>query len=652
MKKCGKKTERSTADNSIRRTLPRMIRSMVLFLIVLILPANVVLQYYMHHQSQRQSSYEVFGQFRQIIEMNEMDLEQAKEEFKQKCIQSAEMAAYFVEHYPSVTSDFDRILELAEKLDVDELHFFTPDGEIYSGTLPQYYGYTFESGEQMAFFAPMLEDKSLQLCQDIMPNTAEGKEMQYAAVWLKDGSGIVQIGMEPRRLRQVMSERSLAKLVESIPIDLQGYLHIVDKKDHKIIASTAKNLIGYDVGSNLDKSGRASALNEFHSTFQGKRFCVYTQDYGNYVLVRTYASDYPIQAIFTSTFFVLIYIGVAGLLVLGMVIWYVNRKLSNNLTAIVAELKKIESGHLEKIVLKTDVAEFDELLFYINQLMKSIRLNWDKMSYVIDKGRLPIGIFEYNAFYKKTFVSERLLGILGIDETEIMSEEELAKLVQEKLKDAEERIESLENPVCEYDRNGETAYLRIEKETDEYSVTYYVTDVSLWWSEMHLLREQSNRDTLTGLYNRRGFGEKMAKLFASPDRLGYGILIFLDADGLKKINDIYGHYAGDLYLRRITEVIRECFTKNYICARMGGDEFAVFLYHFETAEKARDAMEALKQKRGIPFESEEPDIKETLEFSVGAAYYPMDGEDYHLLMHMADENMYQEKRSRKHFLQQ
>ena len=79
----------------------------------------------------------------------------------------------------------------------------------------------------MSFFAPMLQDKTLKLCQDIMPNTAEGKNMQYAAVWTEDGSRIVQIGMEPKRLQKLIQEKSLENVVSTFPFDFSGYLHVL-----------------------------------------------------------------------------------------------------------------------------------------------------------------------------------------------------------------------------------------------------------------------------------------------------------------------------------------------------------------------------------------------------------------------------------------
>ena len=121
------------------------------------------------------------------------------------------MMAYFVQHQPDVIFDLEKTRELVRLMDVDEIHFFNKQGEIFSGTHPEYYGYTVEDGEQIGFFKQMLEDTSLKICQDMMPNTAEAKEMQYAAVWLADKSSFVEIGMNPERLLALMEENSLQK---------------------------------------------------------------------------------------------------------------------------------------------------------------------------------------------------------------------------------------------------------------------------------------------------------------------------------------------------------------------------------------------------------------------------------------------------------
>ncbi|MBS6196297.1 MAG: GGDEF domain-containing protein [Clostridiales bacterium] len=633
-------------SNSIKKTIPRLTKFMVVFLLILILPANVLVQLRMQHQSQQESSLEIFGQLEQLMEMNQKDIERGKEEFSEKAIGAAEMAAYFVKYHPEVTSDLAQSRELAQKLDVDEIHYFTPDGTIYFGTHPEYYNYTFNSGEQMMFFLPMLEDKSLKLCQEITPNTAEGKEMQYAAVWMEDGSGIVQIGMEPRRLLQEIAEKDLTKTISSLPFDLRGYLHVLDKNTMNIIASTEQNMIGSDVSGIAESIGNKKGKTAFHQSFNGEKYCVYIHEYRDYILVRTYLSKYPMQEIIVSTLLVLLYVGISAAAVIWIIGWYINRKLIHNLTIIVDNLKKIEGGNMENVPLQTGITEYDELIFYINQMLNSIRLNWNKLAYVIDKSQFPIGIFERNSFYKKTFINIRLLDILGIRQEEELPVSELAKLIENRLTEAEDQEIDPEEHIYRYNKNGTYVCLRIEKSSDDQSVTYYVSDVSLWWEELGHLRDESSLDFLTALYNRRGLSIKLDNLFSEPERLGYGMMIIMDADNLKKINDIYGHHIGDEYLINIAKLLKDISGPNSVCARLGGDEFAVFLYGYSSLQQLEETFRSLTARRGEPF-TPEVAITESLEFSLGTAYYPIDGKDYHQLMHTADENMYQEKKKRK-----
>lgn len=634
-------------NNSIKRTLPRLAKLMTLMLIILILPANVLLQLHLQHQSQKKSSEEIFSQLEQLIESNAADLEQAKEDFSEKCIQSARMAAYFVQYYPSVTSSLEQSRELAEKLNVDEVHFFTKEGEIYAGTHPEYYGYTFYSGEQMMFFLPMLEDRSLELCQEITPNTAEGKEMQYAAVWMEDGSGIVQIGMEPRRLQQEIREKSLRNIISAFPMDWQGYLSVVDIEAGRIIASTAENLIGRDVSGETGTGKKSEGVTMLHYNFGGKKYCAYLKSYGGYLLIRTYLSEYSLRSSIESTIFVLLYMVLVAVAVISIIVWYVNEKLSNNLTYIVNDLKKIEKGNLDNITINTGIKEFDELIFYINQLLKSIRLNWYRLSNVLDRGQIPIGIYESDLFYKKEFINERLFEILGIGDQENLPQSEMAQIVKKKLEEAQMRCVKQSEQIFEYNRNDETKYLRIEKFMDEQSVTYCVTDMTLWWNELNVLREQSSQDSLTGLYNRRGFTDRMDELFLHPQDMDYAVMIMVDADGLKRVNDVYGHEAGDEYLIKIGKILETAAKANAVCARIGGDEFVLFLYGNDSRQRMKEAIVELESWRSEKFMEDDSGIAVSVEFSVGYAFYPMDGQDYHILMRIADENMYQEKRKRK-----
>lgn len=89
-------------------------------------------------------------------------------------------------------------------------------------------------------------------------------------------------------------------------------------------------------------------------------------------------------------------------------------------------------------------------------------------------------------------------------------------------------------------------------------------------------RNASITDSLTGLFNRRGFIDAAEKIDMRP-----ASLIMLDIDDFKTINDNYGHDAGDRVLAKIAQVIADAATEPHICGRLGGEEFAIALRHTE-----------------------------------------------------------------------
>lgn len=92
------------------------------------------------------------------------------------------------------------------------------------------------------------------------------------------------------------------------------------------------------------------------------------------------------------------------------------------------------------------------------------------------------------------------------------------------------------------------------------------------------LARVASTDALTGIYNRRGFEQEFQRALAAANRYGEtGILIYVDLDGFKPINDTYGHPAGDAVLVEVARTLSEGVRPHDLVARLGGDEFAVLL---------------------------------------------------------------------------
>lgn len=153
-------------------------------------------------------------------------------------------------------------------------------------------------------------------------------------------------------------------------------------------------------------------------------------------------------------------------------------------------------------------------------------------------------------------------------------------------------------------------------------------------------------DELTGLYNRRGFLvlAEHALLEAQREGKEAGVL-FIDIDNLKWINDRFGHEEGDRVLREFSEIIRKVFRRSDIIARIGGDEFVVFLKGMRNSDlrkilsRLENLVEEWNKNTSRPYR---------LSFSAGwAPSFPSHSEKIQELLSSADARMYLEKRRKK-----
>jgi diguanylate cyclase (GGDEF)-like protein len=110
---------------------------------------------------------------------------------------------------------------------------------------------------------------------------------------------------------------------------------------------------------------------------------------------------------------------------------------------------------------------------------------------------------------------------------------------------------------------------------------------------VRLLDELAHQDVLVAVPNRRGFMRELEGLIARASRYGEGAaMLFVDIDGLKRINDSFGHKAGDEALVAVANTLTNAVRKSDCVARLGGDEFGVLLAH-ATEASARETASRL-----------------------------------------------------------
>jgi len=171
----------------------------------------------------------------------------------------------------------------------------------------------------------------------------------------------------------------------------------------------------------------------------------------------------------------------------------------------------------------------------------------------------------------------------------------------------------------------------------------HLVDVTSYKATEAQLADAAHHDSLTGLYNRRGFETVLAVRLSRDADVVHG-LIYLDLDRLKEINDRFGHEAGDAALRTFAERLKESVRADDCCARLGGDEFAVLLRNCPPECVVRVA-ESIRRTLAKPFV--QGDAIVPLEASIGGVSFLPRRTTVPQAIAAADRCMYASKRERR-----
>lgn len=190
-----------------------------------------------------------------VLDKNDQSEEELIESLKDDYIVRAKAVSYIVDAKPQVENDVEELQKIAKLMSVDEIHLFDETGCITSGSVPKYFGYSFDSGTQMSYFKPMLTDKSLTMCQDVTPNTSEGKAMMYSITWNEAGTMMVQVGLKPQRLLDELKQNEISTVVSDMPVYKGMELYVADADTELVKGATDCDKIGktfHDLGFPTD----------------------------------------------------------------------------------------------------------------------------------------------------------------------------------------------------------------------------------------------------------------------------------------------------------------------------------------------------------------------------------------------------------------
>ncbi|WP_394673007.1 diguanylate cyclase domain-containing protein [Limnobacter sp.] len=349
--------------------------------------------------------------------------------------------------------------------------------------------------------------------------------------------------------------------------------------------------------------------------------------------------------------------------------------LSNTLSARLEDLRtkamELQSGKIQSRIEVTGRDEISCLGAAFNSMAQAIELQMKAMEEsharsVSEKNRLDMllsslasGVAYLDEHFKLLYMNKalaKMLKIEGLDTQSANLEQVLirAGVVREqriRLKDlVTDYFGNHEMPVELNFTDGRVLQFRFAVYNDKIQGAHavlIVDDVSIR-KNVEDLRNEVERDPLTGVLNRRGFEmtlEARLSRLLPGETLG---LMFLDLDGFKAVNDTLGHKAGDQILKTSATLLKGATRNVDHVARLGGDEFAIIVARCNIqllkniAERIIESFACdkllvrVRQNHGL-----------TVSCSIGAAMHPLHGHSIQELLEISDEQMYQAKKAGK-----
>ncbi|HCX64405.1 MAG TPA: hypothetical protein DHN33_04250 [Eubacteriaceae bacterium] len=177
-----------------------------------------------------------------MIDSSMETMEVTTAEIDQKNIALAHSVASIIEKDPDML-ETENMVALAEELGVDELHVTDENGVLQYGNIPDFFGFDFAEDEQTAPFLAILDNPEMELAQEMQERGTTGELFQYIGVARKDQPGVVQIGVRPEAIEELIQIMDIQNTVDRIQVGQQGYAFVLNQEG-EAIAHSMEDRIG------------------------------------------------------------------------------------------------------------------------------------------------------------------------------------------------------------------------------------------------------------------------------------------------------------------------------------------------------------------------------------------------------------------------
>lgn len=331
-----------------------------------------VLQTVIIRKNNMASSQDKLADVKEKLADNDENVKRLTDNLSEDNLAKARAFADMLEIDPSIAQDKDKLNEIKDRLQVNELHIIDEKGIITSSTVDAYVGFDMKSGEQSNAFMVIVDDPSIEIAQEPQMNVAEGIVMQYIGVARSDAKGLVQVGVRPEVLENMLASTGINEVLKGIDYGEKGYVYAIDASEGTILAHRESSLVGksaVEAGFPKDFVGSGKAvINGVKGYYQAEEY--QGQIIGTFMPSGEYYGERRNQTLMVTISMIIIF----GALIL-MINRLVDQKIVQGINNISNAMKSISEGNFEISVNEQGNPEFSQLSDSINKMLESISQN-------------------------------------------------------------------------------------------------------------------------------------------------------------------------------------------------------------------------------------------------------------------------------------
>ena len=350
--------------------------------LLLTISAVFTLQTVVNQRSNISSSQNKLAEVKEKLANNEENIENLTKNLSEDNLAKTRAFADMLVLDSSIEGDAERLNEIKDRLQVNELHIIDEEGIITSSTIKEYIGFDMKSGEQSNAFMVIVDDPSIEIAQEPQVNVAEGIVMQYIGVARKDAKGLVQVGVRPEVLEKTLAGTEIDVVLGGTEFGENGYVYAIDSESGLLLAHKKEELIGTsaaDAGFPEKFTGRGKAV------IDGVKGYYQAEEYEGKIL----GTFLPAKEYYKARKDQTLVVSLSVLIIFGVLLITINqlvdKKIVQGIKRITNSMKEIAEGNFGITVDEQQNPEFVLLSDSINKMVGNICNNMEENARLLEQ---------------------------------------------------------------------------------------------------------------------------------------------------------------------------------------------------------------------------------------------------------------------------